>query len=78
MPNFVQRLMPLVIVTSLLTGCAGINSNPDCVCPPVKEYNHKFQSKLAQEVKGAPTDAAFPAALQDYALLRTQLRLCDK
>jgi hypothetical protein len=35
-----------------------------------------FQQRLADEIKAAPADAAFPVALQDYALIRHQLRQC--
>jgi hypothetical protein len=52
------------------------NSDPACVCPPIKAYSKEQQIKLADEIKAAPPDASFPAALQDYALLRAQLREC--
>ncbi len=76
MRNFKRRLLPLTLVTSLLTACAMGNSDPACVCPPVKEYSKELQVKLADEIKAAPPDASFPDALQDYALLRAQLREC--
>ncbi len=76
MLNCVPRLMLLAIAVSLLTACATANSDPACVCPPIKKYDREFQRKLADEIEAAPTDAAFPAALQDYALLRQQLRQC--
>lgn len=74
MRNFVQRWMLPVLVVSLLTACAGVNSNPATACPPIKKYDRKFQNKLADEVEAAPVDAAFPVALQDYGLLRAQIR----
>jgi hypothetical protein len=40
----------------------------------VKEYSRDFQNQLADEIEAAPLDAAFPLAMQDYALLRTQAR----
>jgi hypothetical protein len=69
--------MPLAIVMSLLTACAGVNSNPACVCPPVKEYSKSFQRKLAEEVEKAQINSAYPTALLDYQLLREQLRSCQ-
>jgi len=54
------------------------NSDPACVCPPVKQYDRAFQTKLAQEIEAAPEDVAFPIALQDYALMRAQARACYK
>ena len=76
MPNFVRRWMPLAIAVSLLTACATANSDPACVCPPIRKYDQEFQRKLADEIEAAPTDAAFPSALQDYAVLRLQVKKC--
>jgi hypothetical protein len=59
-----------------LTACATANSDPACVCPPIKKYDREFQRKLADEIEAAPTGAAFPAALQDYAALRGQIKSC--
>jgi len=70
--------MLLALAVSLLTACAGVNSNPACVCPPIKKYDREFQRKLADEIEAAPTNAAFPLALQDYALLRIQIMNCRK
>ena len=74
MRNFVPRWMLPVLAVSLLTACAGANSNPATACPPIKEYDRKFQNKLAGEIEAAPVDAVFPTALQDYAVLRVQIR----
>lgn len=74
MRNFVQRWMLPVLAVSLLTACAGVNSNPATTCPPIKEYNRKFQNKLADEIESAPVDAAFPVVIQDYGVLRAQIR----
>lgn len=73
MPNFVPRWMLLVLAVSLLTACAGVNSNPITACPPIKEYSREFQRKLADEIEAAPIDAIWPQAIQDCALLRMQL-----
>lgn len=37
-------------------------------------YAQPYQNKLADEVEAAALDAAFPLALQYYALLRAQVR----
>lgn len=74
MLNFVRRWMLPAIAASLLTACAAVNSNPACVCPPIRQYDRDFQRKLAAEIEVAPANAAFPVALQDYALLRMQNR----
>jgi hypothetical protein len=62
-----------VLAVSLLTACAGVNSNPATTCPPIKKYDRKFQNKLANEVEAASPDAAFPLAIQDYGVLRAQI-----
>jgi hypothetical protein len=46
-------------------------------CPPIKEYDRKFQNKLADEIEAASSDAAFPVAVQDYSVLRNQLKKCQ-
>lgn len=76
MPNFVRRWMLPVIAVSLLTACATANSDPACVCPPIRKYDREFQKKLAEEVEAAPAGAIFPLALQDYALVRQQISRC--
>lgn len=74
MPNFVQRWTLLALALISLSACGTANSNPACVCPPIKEYSREFQKKLANEVEAAPQEAAFPVALQDYALVRMQCK----
>lgn len=69
--------MPLAIAVSLLTACATENSDPACICPPVKAYDRGFQTQLAKEIEAAPDDAAFPVAMQDYAVIRAQARACQ-
>jgi hypothetical protein len=64
------------IAASLLTACATANSNPACGCPPIRQYDREFQRRLADEIKAAPANAAFPVALQDYTMLRNQIRKC--
>ena len=76
MRNFVPRWMLPVLAVSLLTACAGANSNPATTCPPIKEYSREFQRKLADEINAAPANAAFPVAIQDYSVLREQLKSC--
>jgi hypothetical protein len=60
-----------------LTACATANSDPACVCPPIKKYDQEFQGKLADEIEAASKDAVFPVALQDYAQLRNVIRVCQ-
>ena len=74
MINFVQQWKLLGAVLILLSGCTKENCNPVCVAPPLKEYTREFQEKLAQEIGEAPLDAVFPLVIQDYAMLRHQIR----
>lgn len=74
MHSFVpQRMLPALALI-LLTSCSGVSSDPTNTCPPIKKYSREFQKKLASEVNQAPVDAVFPVALQDYAVLRGQIR----
>jgi hypothetical protein len=61
-----------------LTACAGVNSNPITACPPIKEYSREFLRKLADEIEVAAVDAVFPVVVQDYYLLRAQIRKCGQ
>lgn len=77
MRSLTQRLMPLIIVTSLLTSCAMGNSDPSCVCPPLVAYSRDFQQTLAKEVAAMNEKDAVVSVLQDYAVVRRQLAACQ-
>lgn len=76
MHNSVLRLMLLALAVSLLAACVTANSDPACVCPPIKEYDREFQRKLADEIEAAPDNAIWPLVVQDYALIRNTVRAC--
>ena len=76
MRNFVQRWMLPVLAVSLLAACATVNSDPACVCLPIKKYDREFQRKLADEIEAAPRNAVWPLAIQDYGLIRNIVRGC--
>lgn len=63
-----------VLAASLLTACAGANSNHATVCPPIKEYSREFQQKLADEIETAPKDVVWPLFIHDYGVLRSMLK----
>ena len=69
--------MLLALAVSLLAACATENSDPACVCPPIKKYDREFQSRLADEIEEAPVDAVWPLAIQDYAKSRLLLTICN-
>ena len=71
------RLAALVIVTSLLSACATVNSERVVgVCPPVVEYDAEFQTRAAAEVQALPEGSAINEMLSDYVVMREQARAC--
>ena len=71
------RLVVLVIVTSFLSACATVSSEPVVgVCPPVVEYEVGFQARAAEDVQALPDGSAVVEMLNDYAVMRDQARIC--
>lgn len=67
----------LAIVTSLLSACATVSSDPVVgVCPPVMEYSHSEQALVATEIETLPESAILVSWLADYSLLREQANAC--
>ena len=75
-----QRLAVLVIVTSLLSGCATVGSDGSGprACPPVVEYSSEFQARAAEELALLPEGSAVAEMLADYAVMRDQARACPR
>ena len=73
-----RRLAVLAITTSLLSGCATVDSEPRIVtvCPPVVEYSAIDQTHAAAEIEALPENAVVVGMLSDYAVLRDQARAC--
>ena len=73
-----QRLAVLATVTSLLTGCATVASEPRVAsaCPPVVEYSREFQARAADELDLLPEGSATAEMLADYSVMRDQARAC--
>jgi len=73
-----RRLAALGIVTSLLSACATVNSEPVVgVCLPVVEYDTEFQVRAAEEVQASLSEkSTIVEMMRDYALMREQARLC--
>jgi hypothetical protein len=62
-----------MIVTSLLSACATVNSESAIgVCPPVVEYDAEFQTRAAEDVQALPEGSAIVEMLSDYAVMREQ------
>ena len=64
-------------MTSLLTACATVSSDPVVgVCPPVVEYSWEEQVLVATEIESLPEGAILVSWLADYSLLREQANAC--
>ena len=72
------RLAALAIATSLLSGCATVDSRPAApsACPPVVEYSRAFQARTAEELALLPEGSAVAEMLADYTVMRAQARAC--
>ncbi|OAM73747.1 hypothetical protein A3840_17285 [Devosia elaeis] len=64
----------LVIVASLLAGCATGPSSVACV--PVAAYPATFLDRAADEVEHLPDGSAVEQMLADYQVMRAQARAC--
>lgn len=73
-----QPLIALAIGVSLLAACAtGGSERPSVtVCPPVVEYDQGFLERAAEELDVLPQGSAIEHMLADYAVVRSQIRLC--
>ncbi|MEO1536728.1 MAG: hypothetical protein AAFR73_03265 [Pseudomonadota bacterium] len=71
-----RRLAVLVTAKSLVTGCAtaGFESGHVAACPPVLEYNRKFQARATEELALFPGGSAVAELMRDYAVMREQAR----
>ncbi len=70
-----RLLAALVLVTSLLTSCAGVNSNPSA-CPQVRPYTKAFQNRLADELAALPEGSVLVIVVADYSQLRKEVLAC--
>src|SRR5690606_7753640 len=75
MPSNKLMPLPLVLAPMLLSACASGVSNT--TCPPVAAYSQSFQTALADELQTLPPAPHLDTALQDYAVLRQQIRTCQ-
>ena len=72
------RLAALAIVTSLLSACATVSSEPVLgVCPPVVEYDAGLQTRADEEVLILQDGSAIVEMLSDYSVMREQARRCS-
>lgn len=70
----------LVIVSLLLSGCAGTvyRTKLDVYCPPIAQYSKEWNEELATELDTLPQDyTTIPMAITDYVKLRDRIRACE-
>lgn len=72
MPSSRPRSAALAIVLLLLTGCSAEISD----CPPIATYSAEQQRQVAAELVTLPASSAIERLLDDYSVLRDQLRSC--
>jgi hypothetical protein len=74
------RRVALVLATIWLSGCATVGSDVGSLgpCPPVVEYSRALQARAAEEVKLLPNGSAVVEMISDYAVLREQVRACER
>lgn len=68
-------LLALLIVPLLLSGCNQAHSKS--ICPPLVAYTPAFQKEAAKEIASLPAAPHVDVLLQDYAMTRDQLRVCQ-
>lgn len=66
--------VPLIALL-LLSGCNRVASST--VCPPLVVYPPEFQKAAAKELAALPAAPHIDVFLQDYAMTRDQLRVCQ-
>lgn len=66
-------LAAVLTVSILLCGCSDQRGGD---CPPLIDYDEAFRARLAGELHRLGEDSAAARMLEDYALLRAQLRAC--
>lgn len=68
-----RRMIALAIALTALAACAPAISSS---CPPLVEYDHATRDRAADELELLPEGSAIERLLDDYAVLRDQVRAC--
>jgi hypothetical protein len=69
-----SKIFALVASSATIASCA---PSVTTVCPPLREYDSAFMSRLADEMDAAPEDSAMVKAIVDYRRLRDVVRACN-
>lgn len=66
-------LCPMILIP-LLTGCeTAVSEGTVYTCPPLSEYDPKFEAQVATEMALA-VNASWPRMVKDYGRLRAMCR----
>ena len=77
----ISKVIPLLAVTTLLSGCAGTvyKTDLEIYCPPIKRYSSEFNEQLASEILSLPSEGtAVERVVIDYMELRDTIRACNQ
>lgn len=68
--------MSLVLLATLLSGCATVPSDVIIVtrCPKLSAYEQRQLQRAAEEFERLPADSALAAMMTDYGKLRSACR----
>ncbi len=75
MSSLKPQLIALVIVTTLLQGCAHTETLTSC--PPIPKYISADEDALADELGGVSLHGPIQRWLSDYVVMRKQLKACQ-
>jgi len=76
-----MKLIPLLIVSLLLTGCAQTvyKTKLEIYCPQIKQYDDRFNKQLANELDSLPPEyTAIDETVKGYIYLRDRIRRCEE
>lgn len=66
-----------VSAIALISACTISPYPQPTVCPHLKEWTEDDQGRLADELKALPPGSMIGAAMEDYYLLRAEVRACQ-
>jgi len=66
------KTVPIIALGLALTACETTPSS----CPPLKDYTKAERQRAVREIEALPFDAFLRTMVDDYFLLRKQVRRC--
>jgi hypothetical protein len=76
-----MKLTLSLIALISLTACAEkvYRTQLEVYCPPIAQYDDKFNSQLADEIEALPAEStAINQAMKNYIYLRDRIRSCNE